>query len=77
MAAVNTAGVPCLRLPRLLSGQRQHDPTTVDEVLEVLFKVISGLILASCLLKAGFGKPVGSPGRYSASPSARSFPCCI
>ncbi len=34
-------------------------PTTVDEVLEVLFKVISGLILASCLLKAGFGKPVG------------------
>ena len=37
-------------------------PTTVDEVLEVLFKVISGLILASCLLKAGFGKPVGSAG---------------
>ena len=37
-------------------------PTTVDEVLEVLFKVISGLILASCFLKAGLGKPTGSAG---------------
>lgn len=41
-------------------GNGNMIPTTVDEVLEVLFKVISGLILASCLLKAGFGKPVGS-----------------
>ena len=36
-------------------GNGNMIPTTVDEVLEVLFKVISGLILASCLLKAGFG----------------------
>ena len=43
-------------------GNGNMIPTTVDEVLEVLFKVISGLILASCLLKAGFGKPVGSAG---------------
>ena len=43
-------------------GNGNMIPTTVDEVLEVLFKVISGLILASCLLKAGYGKPVGSAG---------------
>ena len=43
-------------------GNGNMIPTTVDEVLEVLFKVISGLILASCLLEAGFGKPVGSAG---------------
>ena len=43
-------------------GNGNMIPTTVDEVLEVLFKVISGLILASCLLRAGYGKPVGSAG---------------
>ena len=43
-------------------GNGNMIPTTVDEVLEVLFKVISGLLLASCLLKAGYGKPVGSAG---------------
>ena len=37
-------------------------PTTVDEVLEVLFKVISGLILASALLRARKPLPVGSAG---------------
>lgn len=37
-------------------------PTTVDEVLEVLFKVISGLILASVIINAGYGKPVASAG---------------
>lgn len=37
-------------------------PTTVDEVLEVLFKVISGLILASVIINAGFGKPAASAG---------------
>ena len=43
-------------------GNGNMIPTTVDEVIEVLFKVISGLILASCLLRAGYGKPVGSAG---------------
>jgi stage V sporulation protein B len=37
-------------------------PTTVDEVLEVLFKVISGLILAYAITKAGLGKPAASAG---------------
>lgn len=37
-------------------------PTTVDEVLEVLFKVISGLVLAKLILDAGLGKPMGSAG---------------
>ena len=37
-------------------------PTTVDEVLEVLFKVIFGLILAAGLLRAGKGLPIGSAG---------------
>ena len=37
-------------------------PTTVDEVLEVLFKVISGLVLAKLILDAGLGKPLGSAG---------------
>ncbi len=37
-------------------------PTTVDEVLEVLFKVISGLILAKILLSAGMGLPMASAG---------------
>ena len=37
-------------------------PTTVDEVLEVLFKVISGLILASVIMHMGLGKPAASAG---------------
>ena len=37
-------------------------PTTVDEVLEVLFKVISGLILASVIINMGLGKPAASAG---------------
>ena len=37
-------------------------PTTVDEVLEVLFKVISGLILASVIMNMGLGKPAASAG---------------
>lgn len=37
-------------------------PTTVDEVLEVLFKVISGLILAYIIIRAGMGKPAASAG---------------
>lgn len=37
-------------------------PTTVDEVLEVLFKVISGLILASVIIHMGLGKPAASAG---------------
>lgn len=40
-------------------------PTTVDEVLEVLFKVISGLVLAKLILDAGLGKPMGSAGAHS------------
>ena len=37
-------------------------PTTVDEVLEVLFKVISGLILAAVIMNMGLGKPAASAG---------------
>ena len=36
-------------------------PTTVDEVLEVLFKVIAGLILASLVLRAYRGSPMALP----------------
>ena len=37
-------------------------PTTVGQVLEVLAKVIVGLILASLIMKAGKGKAAGSAG---------------
>lgn len=37
-------------------------PTTVDEVLEVLFKVISGLILSAVIINMGLGLPVASAG---------------
>ena len=37
-------------------------PTTVDEVLEVLFKVISGLILAAVIVDMGLGLPAASAG---------------
>lgn len=43
-------------------GNGNMIPTTVDEVLEVLFKVISGLIIASLAMKAGLGRPAGSAG---------------
>lgn len=43
-------------------GNGNMIPTTVDEVLEVLFKVISGLILAKVFIDMGLGLPVGSAG---------------
>ena len=43
-------------------GNGNMIPTTVDEVLEVLFKVISGLLLAAALIRAGRGLPMGSAG---------------
>ena len=43
-------------------GNGNMIPTTVDEVLEVLFKVISGLVIASILVKAGRGLPEASAG---------------
>lgn len=43
-------------------GNGNMIPTTVDEVLEVLFKVVAGLILSTAFLKAGKGLPVGSAG---------------
>ena len=43
-------------------GNGNMIPTTVDEVLEVLFKVISGLLISTLVLKAGKGLPMGSAG---------------
>ena len=43
-------------------GNGNMIPTTVDEVLEVLFKVISGLIIAGLLVRAGYDLPVASAG---------------
>ena len=43
-------------------GNGNMIPTTVDEVLEVLFKVISGLIMAKLIIDAGLGLPMGSAG---------------
>ena len=43
-------------------GNGNMIPTTVDEVLEVLFKVISGLIIAGVLVKTGHGLPEASAG---------------
>ncbi len=43
-------------------GNGNMIPTTVDEVLEVLFKVISGLIISLAIMKAGLGRPAGSAG---------------
>ena len=63
------AMAPAILLVCLVSAYRGYCqgngnmiPTTVDEVLEVLFKVISGLLLAKLLLRAGKGLPVGSAG---------------
>ncbi len=43
-------------------GNGNMIPTTVDEVLEVLFKVISGLLLAGIFIRRGLGLPVASAG---------------
>ena len=43
-------------------GNGNMIPTTVDEVLEVLFKVISGLILSYVIIKSGGGLEKGSAG---------------
>ncbi len=43
-------------------GNSNMIPTTVDEVLEVLFKVISGLIIATVLVRLGRGLPEASAG---------------
>ena len=43
-------------------GNGNMIPTTVDEVLEVLFKVISGLIISGVLVKTGHGLPQASAG---------------
>ena len=63
------AMAPAILLVCLVSAYRGYCqgngnmiPTTVDEVLEVLFKVISGLILASLIVKAGRGLPEASAG---------------
>ncbi len=63
------AMAPAILLVCLVSAYRGYCqgngnmiPTTVDEVLEVLFKVISGLLIASTLVKAGRGLPEASAG---------------
>ena len=43
-------------------GNGNMIPTTVDEVLEVLFKVISGLAIAGLLVRSGRGLPEASAG---------------
>ncbi|MDO4983484.1 MAG: polysaccharide biosynthesis protein [Eubacteriales bacterium] len=43
-------------------GNGNMIPTTVDEVLEVLFKVISGLILSYLIIKSTGSLPLGSAG---------------
>ena len=43
-------------------GNGNMIPTTVDEVLEVLFKVISGLILSYVIIKSTGSLPLGSAG---------------
>ena len=43
-------------------GNGNMIPTTVDEVLEVLFKVISGLLIAGWLVHTGHGLPEASAG---------------
>ena len=43
-------------------GNGNMIPTTVDEVLEVLFKVISGLILSYIIIKKTDSLPLGSAG---------------
>ena len=66
------AMAPALLLVCLLSAYRGYCqgygnmiPTTVGQVLEVLFKVIAGLIFAALLVRAGAGKPLQSAGAIS------------
>ena len=63
------AMAPAILLVCLVSAYRGYCqgngnmiPTTVDEVLEVLFKVISGLILAALAMNRGLGRPTASAG---------------
>ncbi len=63
------AMAPAILLVCLVSAYRGYCqgngnmiPTTVDEVLEVLFKVISGLAIAGLLVKSGRGLPEASAG---------------
>jgi len=43
-------------------GHENMIPTTIGEVLEVLFKVIAGLIISTVVIKSGLGRPKGSAG---------------
>ncbi len=63
------AMAPAVLLVCLLSAYRGYCqgfgnmiPTTVGQVLEVLVKVVVGLILAAIFMKAGKGKAMGSAG---------------
>lgn len=63
------AMAPAILLVCLVSAYRGYCqgngnmiPTTVDEVLEVLFKVISGLAISAALVAAGRGLPEASAG---------------
>ena len=63
------AMAPAILLVCLVSAYRGYCqgngnmiPTTVDEVLEVLFKVISGLIIAGTLVRTGHGLDEASAG---------------
>ena len=63
------AMAPAILLVCLVSAYRGYCqgngnmiPTTVDEVLEVLFKVISGLTISAILVKTGHGLPEASAG---------------
>lgn len=63
------AMAPAILLVCLVSSYRGYCqgngnmiPTTVDEVLEVLFKVISGLLIAGLLVKSGHGLSEASAG---------------
>ena len=63
------AMAPAILLVCLVSAYRGYCqgngnmiPTTVDEVLEVLFKVISGLLISGLLVKTGHGLPEASAG---------------
>lgn len=63
------AMAPAILLVCLVSAYRGYCqgngnmiPTTVDEVLEVLFKVISGLAIAGFLVRSGYGLPEASAG---------------
>lgn len=63
------AMAPAILLVCLVSAYRGYCqgngnmiPTTVDEVLEVLFKVISGLAISGILVKLGRGLPEASAG---------------